>query len=213
VRGTSPGTRWLRWSADACAAVRARSLLTLRIACGVVAEWASYEESDLDFVVADFTVGCVVIASGIVAWDRRLESCVGALMSLTRFMRFLGTMWAPALFLHRGPLVHRPSLLPQRASAHRPRTWCRPSESTGEVGRSPNPVETTLFFVRAEAIANVAKHAGAARATMDLKDERGRVSVTIVDDGVGGAEPRKGSGLRGLPDGVEALGACPESDP
>ena len=81
-------------------------LLTLGIAFGVVAEWASYEEGELDLVIADFTVGCVLIACGIVAWDRRPESHVGVLMSLAGLSWFLGTLWAPALFLHRGPLVH-----------------------------------------------------------------------------------------------------------
>ena len=81
-------------------------LLTLGIAFGVVAEWASPAEGELDLVVADFTVGCVLIACGIVAWDRRPKSLVGAMMSLAGLSWFLGTLWAPALFLHRGPLVH-----------------------------------------------------------------------------------------------------------
>jgi signal transduction histidine kinase len=82
------------------------ALLTLGIAFGLVAEWASYDAEGLDLAVADFAVGFVLIACGAVAWERRPESHVGALMSLAGFAWFLGTFWASALFLHRGPLVH-----------------------------------------------------------------------------------------------------------
>lgn len=81
-----------------------------------------------------------------------------------------------------------------------------PVAVTGEVGRLPEPIETALFFVCAEALANVAKHAAASRASIELREERGRVSLTIVDDGVGGADPNHGTGLRGLADRVDALG-------
>jgi signal transduction histidine kinase len=76
------------------------------IAFGVAAERASSEESDLALVVADFVVGSVLLVCGVVAWSRRPESRVGALMSLAGFTWFLGTLFEPALYLHRGPLVH-----------------------------------------------------------------------------------------------------------
>lgn len=79
-------------------------------------------------------------------------------------------------------------------------------EIRGEVGRLPEPVEAALFFVCSEALANAAKHAEATRASIELKEERGRVVVSIEDDGVGGAAPGRGTGLRGLADRVEALG-------
>jgi signal transduction histidine kinase len=81
-----------------------------------------------------------------------------------------------------------------------------PVEVRGSVGRLAQSVETALFFICSEALTNVAKHAGATRATIDLETEPGRVSVTIADDGAGGADPSAGSGLRGLADRVEALG-------
>jgi signal transduction histidine kinase len=82
------------------------ALLPIGIAFGLVAEWVSYESGRLWLTVADFVVGCVLIVCGVVAWERRPESRVGALMSLGGFTWFLGTIFTPALYLHRGPLVH-----------------------------------------------------------------------------------------------------------
>jgi len=79
-------------------------------------------------------------------------------------------------------------------------------EIKGEAGPLPEPIEAALFFVCSEALANVAKHAAASRASIELLEERRRIVVTIVDDGLGDAKPGDGSGLRGLADRVEALG-------
>lgn len=81
-----------------------------------------------------------------------------------------------------------------------------PVEIRGSVHRLEEQAEAALFFVCSEALANVAKHAAASRVSIELRDARGVVSVTIVDDGVGGAVPGRGSGLRGLVDRVETLG-------
>ena len=81
-----------------------------------------------------------------------------------------------------------------------------PVEVSGRIGRLPGSVEAGLFFVCSEALANVAKHSRASRATIELRAEPGRASVTIVDDGAGGADPSAGSGLSGLADRVDALG-------
>lgn len=71
-------------------------------------------------------------------------------------------------------------------------------------GRLPTAVETAVYFVVAEALANVAKHAGASSAAVRV-DRRGpRLEVEIRDDGVGGADPA-GSGLTGMRKRVEAL--------
>jgi signal transduction histidine kinase len=67
-------------------------------------------------------------------------------------------------------------------------------------------VEVAAYYVVSEGLANVAKHAGAARATVSLARQRGQLVVEVVDDGVGGADTERGSGLRGLADRVEALG-------
>jgi signal transduction histidine kinase len=70
--------------------------------------------------------------------------------------------------------------------------------------RLPSAVESTTYFVTAEALTNVARYAQAALAFVHLSVEDGRLRVQIGDDGVGGADPQ-GTGLRGLRDRVEAL--------
>ena len=67
-------------------------------------------------------------------------------------------------------------------------------------------VEAAAYFVCAEALANVAKYAQAAHASVDVRPEDGRLLVRIADEGVGGADPARGSGLRGLVDRLDALG-------
>jgi signal transduction histidine kinase len=72
--------------------------------------------------------------------------------------------------------------------------------------RLPPAVETAAYFVCSEALANVVKHSGATRAAVDARLDEGRLRLRIVDNGVGGADPHHGSGLRGLADRVEVLG-------
>ena len=81
-----------------------------------------------------------------------------------------------------------------------------PVELEISVGTVPPAVEAAVYFVCAEGLANAAKHAEAKSVTISVSQSKGRVSLTLVDDGLGGADPRKGSGLRGLADRVEALG-------
>jgi len=66
--------------------------------------------------------------------------------------------------------------------------------------RLPEAVERTLYFVVAEALTNVAKYADASSATVSVTCEGGRVLLEVVDDGAGGADATRGSGLRGLAD-------------
>jgi signal transduction histidine kinase len=70
----------------------------------------------------------------------------------------------------------------------------------------PSSVAVVAYFVCAEALANVAKHASASRVAVSVTARDGRVRVEIEDDGVGGADPGRGSGLRGLADRVETVG-------
>ena len=72
--------------------------------------------------------------------------------------------------------------------------------------RLAEPVEAAAFYVASEALANVAKYAHANGVVVTVKRDGDRVVVTIADDGIGGADPERGSGLRGLVDRVEALG-------
>jgi signal transduction histidine kinase len=68
------------------------------------------------------------------------------------------------------------------------------------------PVEAAVYYVVAEAITNVAKYALASHARVSIRRLNGYASVIVSDDGVGGADPAAGSGLRGLAARVEALG-------
>jgi signal transduction histidine kinase len=73
-------------------------------------------------------------------------------------------------------------------------------------GRLPEPVEVAAYYVVSEALTNAAKHAGASVARVGLESQDGTLRVSIRDDGVGGADPARGSGLVGMGDRVEALG-------
>ena len=80
-----------------------------------------------------------------------------------------------------------------------------------EIARIPSlqlteAVEAAIYYVVAESLTNVGKHAHATSVTVDVARVNGDVVVEVVDDGVGGADTEGGSGLRGLADRVEALG-------
>ena len=75
---------------------------------------------------------------------------------------------------------------------------------TGE--RFPPGIEASAYFVVAEALTNVAKHAHASSAQVSLDERNGDLRLQISDDGVGGADPSRGSGLVGLKDRIEASG-------
>jgi signal transduction histidine kinase len=72
--------------------------------------------------------------------------------------------------------------------------------------RLPEEVEAAVYFLCSEALANVAKYASASRVAVSVAVGDGVVRVEIADNGVGGADPTRGSGLRGLADRLEALG-------
>jgi signal transduction histidine kinase len=72
--------------------------------------------------------------------------------------------------------------------------------------RLPEFVEVAAYYVVSEALANAAKHAAASGAEVRLLVSNGALHVHIHDDGAGGADPARGSGLIGLRDRVEALG-------
>jgi len=72
-------------------------------------------------------------------------------------------------------------------------------------GRLPDPVELAAYFVTSEALANVTKYARASTATVRVRRNGRGAVIEIADDGVGGADDARGSGLRGLADRVGAL--------
>jgi signal transduction histidine kinase len=78
--------------------------------------------------------------------------------------------------------------------------------TVGIEGRLPEQVEVAAYYVVSESLTNIDKHAQATRATAAIVRTNGHVVVEVVDDGVGGADTERGSGLRGLADRVEALG-------
>ena len=69
----------------------------------------------------------------------------------------------------------------------------------------PSSVESAVYFVVAEALTNVARYAEARTVRVTVIRSNGHVNVQVSDDGVGGADPAHGSGLRGLSDRVAAL--------
>ena len=108
----------------------------------------------------------------------------------------------PAI-LSRGGL--RPAL---RALARR--SAVRVELDLPTLGRLPEAIEVALYFVASESLTNTAKHADASHARIAVAEHNGFVHLSIRDDGIGGADPERGSGLIGLRDRVEALGGTIE---
>jgi len=73
-------------------------------------------------------------------------------------------------------------------------------------GRLDQPLEVAAYYLVAESLANVGKHAQATAATIEVTQHGPELVVEVRDDGIGGADTERGSGLRGLADRVETLG-------
>jgi signal transduction histidine kinase len=78
--------------------------------------------------------------------------------------------------------------------------------------RFPAPIEATAYFVVSEALANAAKYARSSRVTVSVGAADGELILEVADDGVGGADPARGSGLRGLSDRVAVVEGTLEID-
>jgi PAS domain S-box-containing protein len=72
--------------------------------------------------------------------------------------------------------------------------------------RLPQPVEAAVYYVAAEVLTNVAKHAQASVVIMEVEALDGAIRLSARDDGAGGADPSRGSGLLGIRDRIDALG-------
>jgi signal transduction histidine kinase len=72
--------------------------------------------------------------------------------------------------------------------------------------RLPEHVEAAAYYVVSEALTNAAKHAHASVVKIDVAEQDAILKLAIRDDGVGGADPRQGTGLAGLADRIEAVG-------
>jgi signal transduction histidine kinase len=81
-----------------------------------------------------------------------------------------------------------------------------PVEVTGELDRIELKLETTLYFVAAEAITNAVKHSKGKRVRVNVCRGSEWASLDISDNGIGGADPSRGTGLVGLADRVAAVG-------
>jgi signal transduction histidine kinase len=81
----------------------------------------------------------------------------------------------------------------------------------GLEGRVPAPVESAAYFAVSELLVNVARHAGVLAAEVDLRHEADALRISVRDEGGGGANPARGTGLSGIArrlaafDGVLAL--------
>jgi signal transduction histidine kinase len=105
-------------------------------------------------------------------------------------LRSLSRGIAPPLLVDRGLAAALDEMLAQSAI---------PVESRIDVpAQLPPHVETAVYFVVAETLTNIAKHSGAASASVSVVASAAEVEVRVEDDGVGGAHPAKGLGLSGL---------------
>ncbi len=77
---------------------------------------------------------------------------------------------------------------------------------TATSARFPARIEAAAYFLCAEALANAAKHTAASSVRIRIDQRDGRLRIAVEDDGAGGADPARGSGLRGLGDRLEAAG-------
>jgi signal transduction histidine kinase len=131
------------------------------------------------------------MAAGLAEALEELRAAIGELRDLARGIH-------PAILTEEG-LAAAVESLADRSSI--------PVHVTaGLDGRAPEPVEATAYFVVAESLANASKYSRASGAQVDLSRSNGFLRVEVSDDGVGDADPRRGSGLRGLEDRVSALG-------
>jgi signal transduction histidine kinase len=126
-----------------------------------------------------------------------LDGAAGELDSALEELRELARGIHPALLSERG-LETALEMLARRAPV--PVQLERVPDE-----RLPEAVELVAYFVVAEALTNVAKYAAASRATVDINRMNGKLVVQVKDDGVGGADPDSGTGLRGLSDRLAVI--------
>jgi signal transduction histidine kinase len=129
-------------------------------------------------------------AAGLAAVGRELEQAQAELRDLAAGIH-------PALLTERG-LSPALASLAERSPV--------PVHLEAPCERLPVAIETAAYFICSEALANIAKHARATRADIQVRLDGDLVTVVVADDGVGGADPSAGSGLKGAADRVDALG-------
>jgi PAS domain S-box-containing protein len=130
--------------------------------------------------------------------ERTLEQAVAELQAGLSELRALARGLHPAILTDEG-LVPALRSLASRSAV--PAALRAPP-----LERLPGAIETAAYFVVAEALTNVTKHAAATRAWITVERDNGTLIIDVSDDGAGGAALDAGSGLRGLSDRVVALG-------
>jgi signal transduction histidine kinase len=134
---------------------------------------------------------------------RLVDGAIGELDSALAELRTLARGIHPGVLTDHG-LEPALSALADRAPL--------PVRVEADAGRLPEAVESAAYFTVAEALTNVAKYARANEASVRLTCQNGHALVEVRDDGVGGADPRAGTGLSGLSDRLAALGGRLELD-
>jgi signal transduction histidine kinase len=99
-----------------------------------------------------------------------------------------------------------PAAVRELAARSRTRVQVTSTLPDGPAGRLPTRVESAAYFVVSEALGNVTRHSGAGRAEVRLAVQGRLLAVEVRDDGRGGADPGRGTGLTGLADRAAALG-------
>jgi signal transduction histidine kinase len=150
----------------------------------------------------------ISLALAVHAAEAKVAPNSGLRPELSRIATGLADAVAELQELSRG--IH-PAILSQGGLGPALRTLARRSPIPVELDvawdtRLTEPIEVAAYYVASEALANATKHAHASLVEVSLAAHNGRLVLSIGDDGVGGADPGRGSGLAGLKDRVEALG-------
>jgi signal transduction histidine kinase len=139
-----------------------------------------------------------VVPPGADELAQRLEGAVTEVADVLEELKEIARGLHPAVLTDSGL---RPAL---RALARR--SGVPVSLEVQVKGRLPEPVEVAAYYAVAEALTNIAKYAGASAAEVEATADEGVLQVWVRDDGRGGADFGRGSGLAGLKDRIEALG-------
>ncbi|MFI2710094.1 sensor histidine kinase [Micromonospora sp. NPDC018662] len=140
---------------------------------------------------------------------RTLDEAVAQTRETLDELRALSRGIAPPILVDRG----LPSALAALAARALVPTELLVDDDLGTAGGRLDPaLESTAYFVVAEALTNVAKHSRATACRVEVSRKVGRLEITVGDDGIGGAHLAKGHGLSGIADRVRAAGGTLEVD-
>jgi signal transduction histidine kinase len=149
-------------------------------------------------LLLDVRAGAATVPPELPEVHRQMDGLAGGLTGALDELRELSRGIHPSI-LSDGGLAPALKALRRRSTV--------PVELTIDVPqRLPDTVEVGAYYVVSEALANAAKHARASVVHVDVQTRDDRLSLSIRDDGVGGADPSRGSGLIGLTDRVQTLG-------